>query len=412
MALRMRLRDALKTNKPQKDLFHLVSRTKTRHEPVMKVKHMHRPKWVNPKDRIKWWNIAPGDKVRMISGKDEFRKKDRLEVLEVDREKNWLYLKDGPQLTRHVANLMNEPDMPKYNLEPMPVHYSNVQLYIGDFEFPPLPDETEPRVLPVYATRVQRTTPTYVKAIGRYVFRRYAAATYPALPPKYDENGNRVRIEIPWPQFVGREPADPGPQDTTAEEALKLTWVPPAPTLNPGLYKRNEPKPEDVYLQTAGADPSQPMEHFVARELSSYYSRANRTKRWQLRGPYRQARLERAIRRETKESEVYADGRTREEIVLEATWKFDRDERERHKRKRVMKLMRTPRGKKITRKIRRTMVKKLKKMDKINSIVLKPAKNQYIPPGMNVIEEVPYASAQSQETLRRAERKAKGKTKS
>ncbi|KZO89776.1 hypothetical protein CALVIDRAFT_559050 [Calocera viscosa TUFC12733] len=335
----------------------------------------------------------------MITGKDEFKKKDRIEVAEVDREKNWLYLKDGPQHKIAVANPMHEPDIPRFNLSPMPVHYSNVQLYIGDFEFPPLEGETEPRILPVYATRVQRTTPTYVKGLGRYVFTRYAAATSPALPPKYDEDGDRVRIEIPWPESKPRERADPGPHDTTAEEALKITWVPPAPTLNPGLHKPDEPTPENKYLETAGADPSQPMEHFVARELSSYWSRASRTKRWQQREPYRLVRLERAIRKEVKQSEAYADGRTYKEIKLEATWKFDRAEEERWKRKR---------GKKIARKMRRHMSKKLKKMDKLNHIVLKPAKNQYIPPGMNVIDEVPYARAQSEQVLRKSRGKGGG----
>ena len=45
------------------------------------------PKDVKPKDRIKWWNIVPGDQVR-IRGEEELR-----EVQAVNKLRNMVYLR-------------------------------------------------------------------------------------------------------------------------------------------------------------------------------------------------------------------------------------------------------------------------------------------------------------------------------
>jgi hypothetical protein len=51
--------------------------------------------FVQLKDRIPYWNIAPEDKVVLIRGKDELRGMEGT-VDRVDRETNKVYLKENP----------------------------------------------------------------------------------------------------------------------------------------------------------------------------------------------------------------------------------------------------------------------------------------------------------------------------
>lgn len=61
----------------------------------------HRPKFVQPKDRIPFWNIVPGDHVKLRHGRvgqneglDQEKVRGEGVVLSIDREKNWIWLRD------------------------------------------------------------------------------------------------------------------------------------------------------------------------------------------------------------------------------------------------------------------------------------------------------------------------------
>ncbi len=95
------------------------------------------------------------------------------------------------------------------------VHYSRCQLFIGDFEFPPKGNATEPRTLPyeqlpfprlfrlpqlcfsVFATRVGTSKPYWQPMGARYEWDRVAAATTPRLPSAVSTSD---RVKIPWPK--------------------------------------------------------------------------------------------------------------------------------------------------------------------------------------------------------------------
>ena len=52
-----------------------------------------RPEDVHPANRIKWWNIVPGDQVRLVRG--PYKDPDRVvEVLSVNKFRNLIMLKD------------------------------------------------------------------------------------------------------------------------------------------------------------------------------------------------------------------------------------------------------------------------------------------------------------------------------
>lgn len=91
------------------------------------------------------------------------------------------------------------------------------------------------------------------------------------------------------------------PYDTPASVVMKVTWVPsdiskfadfppyfhiPAPTSQQRISLEQKKLAEraraiqDAYIR-GNADPSAPMEQYLARELSNPHSRARKQKRWQ-----------------------------------------------------------------------------------------------------------------------------------
>ncbi|KAG9034341.1 hypothetical protein FRB95_013377 [Tulasnella sp. JGI-2019a] len=252
-------------------------------------------KGVPVRERIKHWNIVPGDKVRIIGG--TFQDKEVVRQVDaVDKLMNRVYIKGltGKGGKKAKSNLQS-------------AHYSNLQLLVGKYEFVPK-DGAAPVEQNVWATRLSTSKPFYIKKHGVWVWNRYAAATIPELPKPSSEDGTALiparknRICIPWPKGPKIEKAKPGPYDTRSEDALEITWTPHHPgnavdysTLE-HLYIRSlhpnasffNPTPRAI---TDGAsfdsDPTPflhtqaPMEHYVAAELSNPHSRAKKQKRWQ-----------------------------------------------------------------------------------------------------------------------------------
>ncbi|KAG8920657.1 hypothetical protein FRC02_000787, partial [Tulasnella sp. 418] len=228
------------------------------------------------KDRIKWWNIVPGDKVRVVRGPYKDSKIVR-EVLSVDKTRNQVFLKGL------VAAHTNNPDKQAITKH---VHYSNLQLYVGQFAFPPKEGSEEPETKDVWATRLSTSSPYFHKARGAWIWNRYASSTRPSLPGVSQDN----KIQIPWPLGEKKTPPKAGLYDTSPEDVLAVTWTPFNPgdpvsfdslhdqylrSLHPGKFGLSAAE-EDVKY-----DESSPMERYLEFELSNPHSRAKKQARWQ-----------------------------------------------------------------------------------------------------------------------------------
>ncbi|KAN0062367.1 hypothetical protein ACQY0O_005249 [Thecaphora frezii] len=172
----------------------------------------HRPKFVHVKDRIPFWNIVPGDHVRLRAGcvgqkeglDDESGAKVRGEgiVESIDREKNWVWLRDvdennrlAPKAIRHIVPRYIDPTDPSKGFGPnvtevpRPVHYSNLMLKV------PGSDQ--------YAVRLTRSSPIYDRRRGMYTWKRYA--TIKLSEKQQKETGQTFeKVEVPWPKLPGK----------------------------------------------------------------------------------------------------------------------------------------------------------------------------------------------------------------
>ncbi|KAF8307300.1 hypothetical protein DL93DRAFT_2088125 [Clavulina sp. PMI_390] len=159
----------------------------------------------HPRDRIKFWNVQVGDKIGIFRGTyrpDEGKRNSVYEVHDVDKRKNLVELKDLPSKGR---SLQPTKGMAR-------VHYSNVGLYLGKFNVNTIKDgETVTEEQDVFATRIFTTTPKWDPRLGHFVWRRFAASTWPPIEgyeklpfsqrrrARETQEGRSGMIEIPWP---------------------------------------------------------------------------------------------------------------------------------------------------------------------------------------------------------------------
>ncbi|KAI7899306.1 translation protein SH3-like domain-containing protein [Cokeromyces recurvatus] len=129
-------------------------------------------KWVNPKDRIKQWNIVTGDKVAIIAGKD----KDTIgEIKSVNRKTNTVIVEGKKLAKKHVPM---QPAAPEGIMRiELPIHYSNVMLLHPNTQTP---------------TRIERRKVTRTLEDGRIISRwsRFVKGTDIEIPKpqrKYDD---------------------------------------------------------------------------------------------------------------------------------------------------------------------------------------------------------------------------------
>ncbi|KAG2226905.1 hypothetical protein INT45_010184 [Circinella minor] len=170
-------------------------------------RHLSKPKWVNPKDRITQWNIVRGDKVAIIAGKD----KDTIgEIKSVNRDTNTVVVEGKKLAKKHVPK---QPGAPEGIMrKEMPIHYSNVMLLHPDTQIP---------------TRIERRQVEKTLDDGRVVKRwtRFAQGT---------------DVEIPKPSQKYNDRSGDEKFSTTPEDTIKQTFqgvsldVPPLPE---GLIK-------------------------------------------------------------------------------------------------------------------------------------------------------------------------------
>ncbi|KAJ7179465.1 hypothetical protein C8R46DRAFT_1073842 [Mycena filopes] len=300
------------------------------------------------KPRIKFWNIVPGDQVR-IRG----------------RAGNQL------RLVWRIHRLENTVEFPTENDTSSIYSYARCQLFIGNFPFPPLPGSTEPRSLPYLAP-----PPVWVPRLRRWHWDRFATSTTPVLP---DLKG--TKILIPWPERVERVIEKPGLYDTTQEELTRVTYIPPSFSHNLSAPLPRVPT-EDEYI--AGMShptkkiwfgDSPPVEPYLHRELANPHSRAKKMKRWQSHQTYKKSLLKDFISAEMSE----LNGRSTKEARSEATFKWREklsaeDEAERRRRWLTLAVAEKSK-KKQARKTRR----EAKRRYQLTQLRLWDAPNQIIP---------------------------------
>ena len=203
------------------------------------------PPYVAPKDRIAFWNIVPGDTVRLRTGAvahDEQNRPIRGEgvVTSVDRTTNRIYLRDvneeqnlAPKNLKHTVPRLVDPEAgPEKGFSgnvthvPRPVHYSKVMLKVPGTE--------------QYASRIVRSKPFWDKRKNMFLWKRFAivkANTEEAL-----RSGEAVRkIEVPWPKMPEkRRPFGPNMADyNLVESETFVPWVPEDPVLLPAPRARS-----------------------------------------------------------------------------------------------------------------------------------------------------------------------------
>lgn len=318
-------------------------------------------KSVKPKDRIKYWNVVPGDRVRIIGDKD----RRILEVAKINKLSNRVYLK-GAATAKADAGLKN-------------VHYSRCQLLIGEFEFPPRGKDTEARTLPVFATRVGTSQPYWQPMGARYEWERFAAGTTPRLPGTKDTSG---RIKIPWPKRAERPSYESTIYTAKAEDVLAVTYKPfTLPSDESASAAPQVDDAENDYIQSV-LDPEKrtydagaPMELHLQKELSNPHSRAKRQARWQAALARRREVLAQYVRNELKDLK----GRTRREARAEAVWKWrERLAAERREEKKGRWIHRGGEVALVRRRARQAR-KEGKRDERLRNFVLQETPNQVIP---------------------------------
>ncbi|KAI0079677.1 hypothetical protein K474DRAFT_1689688 [Panus rudis PR-1116 ss-1] len=324
-----------------------------------------RVKSVKPKDRIKWWNIVPGDRVRLLGDTDGTI----YEVHQINKLTNRVLIKTGTDSEdAQTPNARTNRQVP----------YSRCQLFIGNHQFPPLSGEAEPRTLPVFATRLGTTKPHWLPINHRYHWERFATNTIPRLPGWSKDSPERV--PIPWPKPAPRTLPAPTAYDTPADAVLTITYTPPALPKYPRALMPSPPS-EHEYIKSLSEgskttfDSSRPMEVHVQKELSNPHSRAKKQARWQAYQLYKRNLLRQMVQAEYNN----LHGRTRREARAEATWKWREklaEERKAEEKRRWRN--RGQEAKLAGRKQRKA--RKAERLDrKLRGLVLDAAPNQVVP---------------------------------
>lgn len=324
------------------------------------------PKDTKPKDRIKHWNIVPGDFVK-IRGETNGPVH---EVHRVNKLSNRVILK------REINKAGYVPEAGRQSGFSVP--YSKCQLLVGKYEYPPEGDETEPKLKNVFASRLTTSMPYYYRKGGYWIWRRYAVNTIPRLP-NYTAK-THVSIRIPWPKRSPVTKPEPTAYDTTEDAVLEVTYTPP--TLPDSFLHPTSRIPSEQEYINSLADPertffsaSAPIEVHLQKELSNPHSRAKKQARWQAFQAHQKALLQEYIDAE----HANLDGRTKQVADADATWRWQ----QRLLKDRRAELARRWRNRggeaRLQRKRQRKLRKLEKREEKLRNLVLAEAKNQILP---------------------------------
>ncbi|KAF9036013.1 hypothetical protein BDZ89DRAFT_1011464 [Hymenopellis radicata] len=316
------------------------------------------PKVVLTRDRVKYWNIVPGDQIRVRGDRNN-----TLHTVEaINRWTNRVHLTPTEGSAQDAQEGRNRGPH---------VHYSKCQLYIGDFAFPPINASEEPVTRRVFARRLGTSHPRWDPRVRHFVWKRAAVAVEPALP-----RFRKRRIDIPWP-IVPKPPVIPAePWDTSREEVGRVTWRPPPFAKDrTGAIPKVIPEKTFLSIMLSGGtlDVQHPIEIYLAKELSNPHGFAKRHERWLTYQEYKKTLLAEYIERETK----HLDGRTTAAARADAV--FMCRERLEQERKDKVGLKQTYHKLKLERKTRRKNRKQEKIRARLSNMVLPEAPNQVLP---------------------------------
>ncbi|KAJ4472136.1 hypothetical protein J3R30DRAFT_3660026 [Lentinula aciculospora] len=334
-------------------------------------------KVVAVKDRIKYWNIVPGDQIRLLGGrrkgKDSAEGKNVVlhEVVAVNKFRNRVYVR-GMRHDVSVSFGYDKPSPEAGQRQDKNYHYSRCQLFLGEHELPLKAGQSQRQVVPVFAQRLGTSPPVWNSYSHNWQWERFATKTVPVLPERRGE-----RIVIPWPKSQPIIHADATPYDTLEEQVLKVTYKPPpfSPTLR-GLLPRVPTETEylrALYNSFAGTQP--PVEQFLFKELSNPHSRAKKMKRWQEVHRAKRMLLNEYIDEELKDLK----GRTKGEARAEAAFRWRQKLEEDKKEGRKIQWMKKGGEEKLERKIKMRKRKEEKQRLRLASLTLKEEPNQVIP---------------------------------
>ncbi|KAI6122763.1 hypothetical protein EDD16DRAFT_1548906 [Pisolithus croceorrhizus] len=316
-------------------------------------------KAVRVKDRIKFWNVVPGDRVCIRGdGSGTIH-----EVLSINKFTNRVYLK----------GTIREPTKGKMPVN-RSVHYSKCQLLIKEME-----KKTESGTVEkvhVFARRIGVRDPHWNPEFRRFDWKRVVLASIPA----HVRRTAGKEIVLPWPE--PETPPKPKPNtllDTSSETVLKITYQPP--TFQPRGKAKSVVADENAYIKTLfnpsprGFDESQPMELHLAKELSNPHSRAKKQARWQAARRRKSELLKKFVAREL----LNQGDRTAREARAEAVFKWRQQMEEERKAEKKRRWFTADRLAKLARKGKRKQRKAEKQKEKLTQLVLKDAPNQVIP---------------------------------
>ncbi|EAU84311.1 hypothetical protein CC1G_01307 [Coprinopsis cinerea okayama7 len=253
-------------------------------------------KSVRTRDRIRCWNIVPGDQIRLRGDKSNTLH----EVLSINRLSNRVFVKGAVNTS--------DSDVTKNKN----YHYSRCQLFVGNYEFPS-ESGIGKEVKPVFAERVSATRARWNYLQGRFAWTRFATKTTPRVP--WEEKD----IVIPWPKPEKPTLPDPTNYDTPREVVAQLTYQ--MPRFSQSMLGPVPRPPSEQDFLTSLYNPGYtvqslegaPLEVYLNKELSNPHARAKKQRRWQLRRANERARFLEAVQEELK----HPDGRTEREIKAE-----------------------------------------------------------------------------------------------
>ncbi|KIY45948.1 hypothetical protein FISHEDRAFT_48505 [Fistulina hepatica ATCC 64428] len=309
------------------------------------------------RDRIKYWNVVPGDQIRIKGLDNRIR-----DVALINRVTNRVYVR-GPS---------DAFDSKTQGVRHKNYHYSRCQLYLGEFEYPSVGPSEPPKTVRVFAKRVGTTKPKWNAHLRRYEWERFASATEPRLPP-----GQESKPVIPWPRPPKRELHEPGVLDTPQHIVAEVTYKPPA--FSP-VAKHEVPKPPSeasflraLYNPRYFLSPNAPVEIYLYRELSNPHSRANKLERRKTFMRQKSALLKDFLAQELGDLR----GRSAREAKVDAFWKWQRAMRERRLAARKARLVPLAEKTVVRREKKAKKAEQLRK--RLTNLTLKEEENQLLP---------------------------------
>ncbi|KAI6164988.1 hypothetical protein EDD17DRAFT_1506334 [Pisolithus thermaeus] len=306
-------------------------------------------KAVRVKDRIKFWNVVPGDRVRIRGDGSGMIH----EVLSINRFTNRVYLKGA-----------NKGKMPVNKS----VHYSKCQLLIKEME-----KKTESGTVEkvhVFARRIGVRDAHWNPEFRRFDWKRVVLASIPAH-----------EIVLPWPE--PETPPKPKPNtllDTSSETVLKITYQPP--TFQPrgkakSVVADEKRVHQDPYLiRLLGVSMNLSPWSLTSRKSCLIHTvRAKKQARWQAARRRKSELLKKFVAREL----LNQGDRTAREARAEAVFKWRQQMEDERKAEKKRRWFTADRLAKLARKGKRKQRKAEKQKEKLTQLVLKDAPNQVIP---------------------------------